>query len=330
MESTMTEVKISVIVPAFNVAPWLGKCLDSLLEQTYENLEIIVINDGSTDNTESVIGEYAGKSQRIKAIYQTNSGVTAARLRGLEEASGRWIGFCDGDDWTDPTMFARLLKNARDYRADISHCGFSLEYPDGHVEPHFGTGAIKLQDRNTALKDLLEERVVEPGVVNKLFRRELFQGLKDWMDTTVKNNEDMLMNFYLFSQAERAVFEDICPYRYRVRMGSASRGRVSVQKVMDPIRVRKRILEECEEQLRDTATEALLRHALHGYADLASSGNRQMAESLRLVRREISDHSDQLQLLSPRNRLMCRMICLCPELMRLTFRCYGLLGGIIS
>lgn len=330
MKSSMTKTKISVIVPAFNVAPWLPQCLDSLLAQTYENLEIIVVNDGSTDNTESILGEYVEKNQGIKAIHQANSGVTVARLRGVEAASGSWIGFCDGDDWTDPTMFARLLKNAQDYRADISHCGFQLEYPDGQVEPHFGTGIVKLQDRNTALIDLLEERTVEPGLVNKLYRRELFQGLNDWMDIMVKNNEDMLMNFYLFSKAKLAVFEDICPYYYRVRTGSASRTGVSFQKVLDPIRVRKRILEECEEQLRNIATAALLRHALHGYVDLASSGNQQLTDCLQLVRREICDHSDQLQLLNLRNRLLCQMICLCPGLMRLIFRGYRLLGGIIS
>lgn len=326
----MKAARISVVVPAYNVGPWLGQCLDCLLSQTYKNLEIIVVNDGSTDDTGAVLADYAARNPSIIVIEQENSGVTTARLRGVSAASGEWIGFCDGDDQVDPDMFARLMENAKAYDVDISHCGFRLEYPDGRVEPHFGTGAVKLQDRQTALRDLLEERIVEPSLCSKLFRRSLFAGLEQKMDPTLKNNEDMLMNFYLFSQGEKAVFEDVCPYRYRVRMGSASRSKVSAQKVQDPLRVRKRILAECGEELRDTAAAALLRHALHGYANLAIAGDRQLNDYLRTVRQEICDHPEGLRLLSPRNRLLCRMICLCPGLMWLAFRCYGLLGGKIA
>lgn len=323
----MTNARVSVIVPVYNVAPWLGQCLDSLLAQTYQNLEIVVVNDGSTDDTGAVLADYAARYPSIVVIKQENRGVTTARLRGVAEATGDWIGFFDGDDLAEPEMFARLLENAKVHDAEISHCGFQLEYPNGRVEPHFGTGALKVQDRQTALRDLLEEKVVEPGLGNKLFRQELFQGLEDWMDTSIRHNEDMLMNFYLFSRADQAVFEDICPYRYQVRAASASRSKLSAQMVLDPLRVRKRILAECGEELRDTAAAALLRHALHGYANLAIAGDRQLNDCLRVVRREICDHPEGLGLLSTRNRLLRRMICLCPGLVWLAFRCYGLLGG---
>lgn len=326
----MTDDRISVIVPAYNVAPWLKACLESLLDQTYENLEILVVNDGSTDDTGAILAEFAEKHPRIIAIEQENSGVTAARLRGVAAATGSWIGFCDGDDLVEPRMFARLLENAKAYGVSISHCGFRLEYPDGRVEPHFGTGALRSQDRRMALTDLLEERLVEPGLVNKLFRRELFRGLDSWMDTAIKHNEDMLMNFYLFSQADGAVFEDICPYRYRVRSGSASRSKLSTQKVLDPIRVRKRILTECGEELKNTATAALLRQALHGYAGLALAKDRQIADCRRQVRREICDHREGIQQLPLRNRLLCRMICLCPGLFHLAIGAFGALGGRIE
>lgn len=174
--------KISVVVPSYNNAPWLPQCLESILSQTYENLEIIVVDDGSTDDTPRILETFTSKSSKIIGIRQKNSGVTAARLRGVASASGEWIGFVDADDVVDPVFYARLHENARSYDVDISHCGYQLLLPDGAKQPHGGTGDLRLQDRLTGLRDLLEERIVEPGLCVKLFRRRLFNGLDAWMD----------------------------------------------------------------------------------------------------------------------------------------------------
>ena len=102
---------ISIIIPAYNIQDYLGATLDSVLAQTYENLEIIVVNDGSRDNTADVIDSYAARDRRIKAIHKENGGVTSARLRGVAEATGAYIGFVDGDDYIEPQMYARLMEN---------------------------------------------------------------------------------------------------------------------------------------------------------------------------------------------------------------------------
>lgn len=104
---------ISVIVPAYNIAPWLSRCLDSILAQTYKNLEIIVIDDGSTDGTSQIIDEYVKKDSRIVAIHQKNAGLVAVRNRGIEIAKGDWIGFVDGDDAIDLDMYARVHVKGR-------------------------------------------------------------------------------------------------------------------------------------------------------------------------------------------------------------------------
>ena len=117
------EPKISVIVPAYNNAPWLPNTLDSILAQTYKNLEVIVVDDGSSDDTPAVLRCYEEKDSRIRIIRKTNGGVTSARLLGVAESTGDWIGFVDGDDYIEPQMYARLMENAVTYRADISHCG---------------------------------------------------------------------------------------------------------------------------------------------------------------------------------------------------------------
>ena len=199
------EELISVIVPAYNVAPWLSRCLDSLLAQTYENLEIVVVDDGSADNTREILEGYAAKYENIHAIFQKNGGVTAARLAGAAAAAGEWIGFVDGDDTVEADMFRHLLENAQTYGADISHCGHRVMFPDGRVEYVHNSGTLRVQDHLTGVRDLLDGGQVEGSLCTKLFRRELFDGLKEWLDTSIRNNEDYLMNYYLFSKAKAAV-----------------------------------------------------------------------------------------------------------------------------
>ena len=134
---------ISVIVPAYNVAQWISKCLESIMNQTYKKLEIIVIDDGSTDETPQILDRYANIDSRIKVVHQKNSGLVKVRNKGIELASGEYVAFVDGDDTIIPEMYERLLKNALKYDADISHCGVCFCFSDGHEEQHYGTGYLK-------------------------------------------------------------------------------------------------------------------------------------------------------------------------------------------
>ena len=229
--------KISVIIPAYNIQNYLGNTLDSVLAQTYENLEIIVVDDGSTDNTGSILDGYAARDSRVTAVHKENGGVTSARLRGIEEASGDYIGFVDGDDFVEPRMYARLMENAKKFDADISHCGYQMVFPHGRIDYYYNTGKLVQQEGRQGCTDLLDGVFVEPGLVNKLYRRELFAGLDSWMDKDIRINEDLLMNFYLFRQAEKCVFEDICLYHYVLRQGSAATAHLNEHKLKDPLAV---------------------------------------------------------------------------------------------
>ena len=304
----MNKELISVVVPAYNCAPWLGPCLDSLLAQTYENLEIVVVDDGSKDDTWQLLADYAAKDSRIHPVHQENGGVTAARLRGVRESRGEWIGFADGDDVLEPQMYERLLHNALTHDAEISHCGFQVLYPGGGTEYLHGTGTFQVQDRKTALRDLLEEKIVEPSLCSKLFRRELFAGLEEKMDATIKNNEDMLMNYYLFAQAEKAVFEDVCPYHYLIHPGSASRRKLNQHLIYDPIRVRQIIMDQCAPEIRDDARRALARMCLVSYRQLVMEPGDEYREDMKRVRGLIRQQLPYAGLLPTRNGLLVRLI----------------------
>ena len=225
---------ISIVIPAYNIEGYLSPTLDSILAQTYTNLEIIVVNDGSKDNTGAIADAYAAKDNRIKVVHKENGGVTSARLRGVAEARGEYIGFVDGDDFIEPQMYARLMENLQAHDADISHCGYQMVFPS-RVDYYYNTGKLVNQKGHQGCADLLDGRFVEPALVNKLYRKKLFVGLDEWMDKSIRINEDLLMNFYLFRQAENAVFEDVCPYHYVLRKGSAATSRLNEHKLRDPL-----------------------------------------------------------------------------------------------
>lgn len=242
----MNAPMISVIVPAYNIAAYVEKTLASISAQTYDNLEIIVVNDGSTDDTGRILDRVKQNDHRMKVIHKENGGVTSARLRGVAEASGDWIGFVDGDDYVEPQMYERLMNNALSYQADISHCGYQMVFPKGHVDYYYNSGRLEQFDQETGLKALIEGSYIEPSLDNKLFHRKLFDRLlsDDLMDTSIRINEDVLMNYYLFREAKSSVYKDVCPYHYLLRENSAATSGVSEHKLKDPLKVTRILYEE--------------------------------------------------------------------------------------
>ena len=314
---------ISVIVPAYNIGPYLSRSLDSLLQQTVSNLEIIVVDDGSSDNTAEVIREYAAKFDKIHPVFKENGGVTSARLRGVQESTGEWIAFMDGDDYVEPQMYARLLENAKSANADISHCGHQVHYADGRVEYVHQSGTIHEQDHRTGLWELLDNRDVSMSLCTKLYRRKLFEGIEDWMDTTIRNNEDLLMNYYLFDRAETGVFEGNCPYHYILRKDSASCKGITEAHIFDPIRVRRLLLERAAPEMKDDVQQALLRNLLFAYAQVDVNPQRNQYESYRRrVREMLQKERASFHLLSLRNKVLANMICYAPWSFHLAYGAY--------
>lgn len=278
---------ISVIIPAYNIAPYIEKSVASICAQSYKNLEIVIIDDGSSDDTLLAARRLAKQDRRIRVISKENGGVTSARLRGVAEATGEWIGFVDGDDYIEPQMYERLLVNAQKYNADISHCGYQMVFPQGHVDFYYNTGRLMQQDRQAGLMALLDGSYIEPGLCNKLFHKSLFHGLlhAEVMDTTIRNTEDLLMNYYLFREAKRSVYEDICPYHYVLRASSAATSGYTPHKLKDPMKVVRILMEETK---GDPPVHAVVQkkyiRTLIGYATLDC---RRECEMVREYRREM-------------------------------------------
>lgn len=209
---------ISVIVPVYKVEPYLRKCVDSILAQTYTNLEVILIDDGSPDNCPAICDEYAVKDSRIKVIHQQNAGVSAARNAGLDAATGEYIGFVDSDDWIEPDMYEVMLCRMLEKRAEISGIVYCIDTKDKEGKALRGT-----QDRVFNKEEIINEalsfgRIVQ-AMCGYLFSSELIKGIRFAKDISMA--EDFLFCFTAFTKANTMVFTDYCAYHYFQRSGSA-------------------------------------------------------------------------------------------------------------
>ena len=324
--------RISVIVPVYNLAGLVSGGIASILRQTYTNIEVIAVDDGSADGSLDVLCEIAKTDSRIRVVHQENSGVTAARMTGVRVATGDWIGFVDGDDEIEPDMYERLLRNALQYDADISHCGYQMVFPS-RVDYYYNTGRRVIQDRQTGLKDLIEGKFVEPGVWNKLYRRKILDAYLESGEGSffVQYFEDLLTNFYLFRHANRSVYEDFCPYHYVLRKGSMTSSAITERKLCDPWRVMDKVRNETSNDpvLREAATKRLA-GALTGVATMP------LGKQAELIRPHRRNARKELRALLPTilhgkysamQKIMTAWAALLPGLYGIVHRAYSRITG---
>jgi len=226
---------ISIIVPAYNVAEYLPRCLDSILGQTYTNLEVILVDDGSTDDTPSICDEYAKKDNRIKVIHRTNGGLSAARNSGLNIATGDYIGFVDSDDYIDLNMYEIMLNNIERFGASIANCGYHEVGNDTFVRKF--SNKITLLDTSEALEVYAlegEGKYISNSVWNKLFSKET---VKDIRFVEGRTCEDLVYTGEALVNAIGVVYIEAPLYYYIVdRAGSIMNdNRVADRRLKDMI-----------------------------------------------------------------------------------------------
>ena len=163
---------LSIIVPVYNTAPWLPRCLESLIEQTYRNLEIICVDDGSTDGSAAILDEYAARDARIKVLHQENAGVSAARNAGLDAATGEYVTFVDADDWVESDTYGRTIHSMAD-EVDLVCFGMSI---DGDIPAEQRRGKEDYyQIRYSGVKDCGSAEILstDASSSNKIYRKSL-------------------------------------------------------------------------------------------------------------------------------------------------------------
>ncbi|OLS41095.1 glycosyltransferase family 2 protein [Bacillus sp. MRMR6] len=224
--------KVSIIVPVYQVERYLRKCLDSIVNQTYRDLEIILVDDGSNDDSGSICDEYSIRDSRIKVIHQQNIGLSGARNKGIEIATGAYISFIDSDDYVEPSFIEELYKSLVNNKAQISVCNISQENED------MSRDKLLIKNINTSsvfnnfegMKNLLQLNSGFMGYVwNKLYDITLF---KDIRFPVSKIYEDTFTVYKLFSKSDQIVYTNATLYHYVNREGSITSSK-NIEKKVD-------------------------------------------------------------------------------------------------
>lgn len=210
---------ISIIVPIYNVKDYLCECIDSILNQTYTDLEILLVDDGSTDGSGEICDRYKTLDSRIQVLHKKNGGLADARNAGIKIATGRYIGFVDSDDYIHPRMYELLYDSCERNQAEIAMCKFQT-FENTVVECKYVRQASKCFTRDEILSAYINENTKElitPSVWSKLFRRDCIEGLEFPIG---KLCEDIVFTAKAFYNANKVIYLEMELYYYRQRAGS--------------------------------------------------------------------------------------------------------------
>ena len=192
---------VSIIIPVYNAEKYLPKCIESVLSQTYKTFELILINDGSSDNSAEICATYAEKDSRIKPIHQKNAGVSAARNRGISEANGEYICFIDADDWIEKDYLDHFISNIELSYSDFIISGYTYDYEkSGKVIKYDPPkkNAQLYEDIKILIPSLIDNKMLK-SVWSKLFKLSIIKKYKIHFDTTISYSEDVVFCWtYLF------------------------------------------------------------------------------------------------------------------------------------
>ena len=291
------EELISIIVPVYNVQEYLERCINSIWQQTYQNLEIILVDDGSTDRSGQMCDEFAQKDPRIKVVHKENGGLSDARNAGLQQATGAYIGYVDSDDWIEPQMYDTMYKACKRENADIAICRYHCAY-EGAAEEE-GTNQQSVFDRETLLNIYIcghNDYVVYNSVWSKLFSRKL---VEDMVFPKGRNSEDIMYTTRAFCRANKAVYIDSFFYHYVIdRAGSIMNEKKTERMFRDELPFWREhiqlIRETVSPYMGDKAAYYYYRRLLFYYIDYKKSNAEEAASKIALELKEKKEEINRL------------------------------------
>lgn len=246
----MEKNMISVIIPIYNVESYINKCLESVTNQTYKNLEIILIDDGSTDSSGEICNKWSQKDCRINVFHTSNYGVSHARNEGLRHIHGEFVSFIDADDWIDEDMFERMVKHMVQDHCEVSVCGYKIEF-ENYSKVIFKKDKPNTLTREKAVKLIFRfennkvPKVISWELCDKIFSRQIVQNLN--FDESIYMGEDMLFCWQALKHANRVLYIPIYAYHYVMRSQSAMHQGIS-SKSLSVLKAVRMILQDTENE----------------------------------------------------------------------------------
>ena len=280
--------EISIVIPVYNAERYISGCLESILHQSYQNFEIILVDDGSKDGSALICKEYAKKSDRIKLIEQENRGVSAARNVGKKRAVGKYVLFVDADDALHPEMLKTMYFEAAQKELDVTICAVKRVTTSADMSEPVAMADFRMLTKEEAVCCLLQGKKVESGAWNKLFRTELIRNI-DFIEGK-RINEDKYFVFQSFLTADKISITDEKLYYYFQRQDSVTRQPFS-DRLFDSIFFSKRIYQETMQSLPQLEPEARYCLLLSEYTVLRRVYSHRMtyAEEYTQIQKEIKE-----------------------------------------
>lgn len=281
---------VSIIVPVYKVENEIDRCIQSILNQTYTSIEIILVDDGSPDKCPQICDKYAKQDKRIKVIHKENGGLSDARNVGLDMAKGEYIAFIDSDDWVEDSFIEQLLTNLISTNSDISICGYTLVNENNQKRHYSARKDLEILENEEALRELFTQEKFGCMVWQKLYRKELF---KDIRFPVNKLYEDVAVSLPLFIKSKQCVISNKELYFYFQRNSSIVNSKFSNKKldmleyVQDMIDYSHLHGHKYDEETESFYLKACLMNILQAYKD-DESGEAQ--DAAKLLKKELRKH----------------------------------------
>ena len=258
---------VSIIVPMYNTAGCIARCVKSICAQTYKSIEILLLNDGSTDDTLAVCRPLAASDHRIALVDKTNTGAADTRNQGIALAHGKYIQFVDSDDWILPDMTAALVSCAVKENADVVRCGY-CENVDGDMQEICTNSQTYCPEYNKLVIDIMNDGLMSGAVWNKLYKRSVLDGIR----FRPGYSEDILFNYCVIQKKPKMVYMTGTYYVYRVNLASVTNS-VFRPTAFSIIEVKKQIVDgQSDEQVKPYCLKGYLNSAMIVMNNMLSSG----------------------------------------------------------
>lgn len=295
----MADIKVSIIIPSYNEENHIKKCIESLIKQSLQEIEIIIVNDGSTDNTLDIIIEYASEDPRIVVINQSNKGVSAARNRGIDEARGTYLAFVDADDYVDETIYEVMYNKAIDKYSDIVVCGnYIMQYNKMEKKISFDS-EITLDNDNIDLFNFIKKfylkKEYRTSCWNKLYKTELIKGKISFCDHSNVLSEDTLFNFNVLLYTKRVTIIPECLYFYQVIDGSLSHSKKFINVAMRNSNQINKMYELTQNNNNESIKTLVHYYYLQGLSNIAELEINHNGNTFKGLTREISLYRSKKQ-----------------------------------
>lgn len=283
---------ISVVVPIYRVEKYLSKCIESIVNQTYKNLEILLVNDGSPDNSKAICEKYKKKDSRIIIINKDNGGLASARNAALKVAKGEFIVCVDSDDWIECTMVEKLYENMCDYNADLSVCSFYDEFDIPQKSCRKYSGEVQVLDTEKAMEYAILPKKYYGFAWNKMYKKSIMGDLM--YDESILKGEDSPFTCEYISNCKNVVYQDIPLYHYRQDSVSISRSLFSKKKmtVLDSYMGIVDLLEKKKYSQRIIEMQKVqyANQLLSLQVNIVNTGRERFEEEYNYIKREMRDY----------------------------------------